>query len=253
MSESLASDVKKPLIVFVHGILGFDAISLPGLSLHYYRKLGKHLSSFEFPILFPKLPSVGTIADRAKHLADLLAPYKENSIYIIAHSMGGLDSRYFIHYHDQAKRVRALATVGTPHRGTPLASWFVQDSSLFARIGRYISRPALFDLTPKACNRFNELVPNRPDVRYLSYAGCRPVSEIPLPVRPWARHVQKEEGDNDGQVPVKSAAWGDFQGVVRADHFELVGWSFTLPSRKNGRPFDHFSFYEKMVREVLDV
>lgn len=242
---------KHPLIVFVHGILGFDAITLPGLTIHYFRKLEQQLSFLQIPILFPKLPSVGTITDRAKHLAAVLAPYKEKDIYIIAHSMGGLDSRYFIHHYDSEKRVRVLATVGTPHRGTPLASWFSHDKSLVAKIGRSISRPGLFDLTPEACRRFNEQVPNRPDVRYLSYGGCRPVSEFSPLTRPWARRIQEKEGDNDSQVPVNSAIWGEFHEKVRADHFELVGWSCALANRKIGRPFDHLTFYQEMVRKIL--
>lgn len=251
MSPGLALEKKNPLIVFVHGILGFEAITLPGLSIHYFRKLEQQLSFFESPVLFPKLPAVGTIADRAKKLATVLAPYKEKDIYIIAHSMGGLDSRYFIHNYDDQKRVRVLATVGTPHRGTSLASWFSHDKSLVARIGRSVSRPGLFDLTPEACHRFNELVPNRSDVRYLSYAGCRPVAEIPPLTRSWARGIQEKEGDNDSQVPVTSAIWGESHEKVRADHLELVGWSCSLANRRISRPFDHLTFYQEIVRKIL--
>lgn len=251
MPYLLPSQKKNSLIVFVHGLLGFEAITFPGVSIHYFRKLDQQLSSIEIPILFPNLPSVGTIAERAKQLAAFLAPYKNKDIYIIGHSMGGLDSRYFIHNYDEQKQVRVLATVGTPHRGTSLATWFSNDNSLLAKMGRSISRPALFDLTPEACRRFNELVPNRPDVRYLSYAGYRPVSEMPTLTRAWARCVQETEGDNDCQVPVSSATWGEFHEQVRADHFELVGWNFSLPNRKTSRPFDHLTFYEGIVRKVL--
>jgi triacylglycerol lipase len=250
MSLPLVFKNKNPLIVFVHGILGFEAITLPGLSIHYFRKLEQQLSLLELPILFPKLPAVGTIADRAKQLATFLSPYKEKDIYIIAHSMGGLDSRYFIHNYDPEKRVRVLATVGTPHRGTSLATWFINDTSLIAKIGRSISRPGIFDLTPEACHRFNELVPDRPDVSYLSYAGCRPVSEISPLMRSWARGIQVKEGDNDGQVAVNSATWGAFHEKVRADHLELVGWSCSLNNRKISRPFDHLTFYQEIVREI---
>ena len=250
MSKRPACEEKKPLIVFVHGILGFEAITLAGLSIHYFKNLAQQLSFFDLPVLFPKLPSVGTIADRAKHLADALAPYKERYLYIVAHSMGGLDSRYFIHNFDSEKRVRALATVGTPHRGTPLASWFIHNNSLVARIGRSISRPGLYDLTPEACHQFNEQVPDRPDVKYLSYAGCRPILEIPPLLRPLARRVQEKEGDNDGQVPVNSTIWGEFHERVRADHLELVGWSCSPSNQKIGRPFDHLTFYQEMISKL---
>jgi triacylglycerol lipase len=251
MSEAPVVENKNSLIVFVHGILGFSTIKLPGFTIRYFRNVERHLSSVHIPILFAKLPSVGTIAERAKHLADFLAPYKKQNIYLIAHSMGGLDSRYFIHHYDSEKQVRALATVGTPHRGTALAARFLHDMSLVARTGRLLSCPGLFDLTPEACLRFNDLVPNRPDVRYISYGGCRPTSEIPLLSRSWACYVQQEEGDNDSQVSVNSTVWGESHQIVRADHLELVGWSCAPASRKAHRPFDHLTFYQEMADKLL--
>jgi triacylglycerol lipase len=251
MNSLTPSKKTNSLIVFVHGLLGFEAITFPGGSIHYFRQLKQQLSSLELPILFPQLPPVGTIADRAEQLAAFLSPYKEKDIYIIGHSMGGLDSRYYIHNFDRQKRVRVLTTVGTPHRGTSLASWFCHNNALLAKIGRSISSPALLDLTPEACSRFNEMVPDRPDVRYLSYAGCKPVSEMPPLMRPWARRVQNVEGDNDCQVPVSSAIWGEYHGQVRADHFELVGWNLTLPYRKTFKPFDYLTFYKDIIQKIL--
>ncbi len=251
MSEAPVIKNKQSLIIFVHGILGFSTINLPGFSIRYFRNVKHHLASLQTPTLFPKLPAVGTIAERAKHLADFLAPYKKQNIYLIAHSMGGLDSRYFIHHYDSEKSVRALATVGTPHRGTVLATRFLHDNSLIAQTGRLLSQPGLSDLTPEACLRFNELVPNRPDVRYISYSGCRPTSEIPLLSRSWARYVQQEEGDNDSQVSVNSTVWGESHLIVRADHLELVGWSYAPPNWKKQRPFDHLTFYQEMADKLL--
>lgn len=41
---------------------------------------------------------------------------------IIAHSMGGLDARYYaISWLGLAERVASLTTIGIPHLGTPLA------------------------------------------------------------------------------------------------------------------------------------
>ena len=40
---------------------------------------------------------------------------------LVAHSMGGLVAAYLLKCLDQGRRVRRVVTLGTPHRGTPLA------------------------------------------------------------------------------------------------------------------------------------
>jgi triacylglycerol lipase len=251
MSFCSASDGDRPAIVFVHGILGFDAIVLPGISIQYFRKLAESLSFSAADILFAKLPIVGSIAERARHLKRFISCIGAQELILIAHSMGGLDCRYLIQCLDPEKRVKILVTVGTPHGGTPLANWFLQDNSWLARLGKVIVHPGIDDLTTDACKRFNTAVTNRSDVRYLSYAGCRPIAEMPLPLRPFSRMLQEKAGENDGEVPVSSARWGEFRGVLRADHVELAGWSFALPNREVARPFDHIAFYRNLVQEML--
>ena len=251
MGEGTVYKDRMVLLVFVHGLLGFDAIRFPPFSIHYFRGLAEHLAGLQVPVLFPRLPAVGSVADRAAALAAHLASYTTRKIYIVAHSMGGLDSRYYIHHLDKGRQVRGLATVGTPHRGTVLASWFEENRSLLAGTARAICRPALLDLTPEACERFNELVPDRPDVTYFSYAGSRPVEQMFLPNRRLARYVQDRSGDNDGQVPVSSAAWGNSTKVLQADHFELVGWNFGFRDRGSNRPFAYLSFYEQVIDTLL--
>jgi triacylglycerol lipase len=246
-----ASAYEKAAIVFVHGILGFDAIALPGISIQYFRKLAENLSFSAADVLFAKLPIVGSIAERARYLRSFISCIGAQKLILIAHSMGGLDCRYLIQRFDPEKRVRTLVTVGTPHHGTPLANWFLQDKSWVAKLGKVITRPGIEDLATEACRRFNDAVPNRSDVRYLSYAGCRPIAEIPSLLKPFSRIIQDKAGENDGEVPVSSARWGDFRGELRADHLELAGWSFALPDRKIARPFDHIAFYRGIVQEIL--
>lgn len=65
-------------------------------------------------------------AQRLADLADQIAGTGATTISVIAHSMGGLVARYFLESGDFNSRrgfslVRILITLGTPHRGTPLA------------------------------------------------------------------------------------------------------------------------------------
>jgi triacylglycerol lipase len=74
---------------------------------------------------------------------------------------------------------------------------------------------------------------------------------MPLISRTQTRVLQREAGDNDSQVSVASATWGEFRGIVRADHLELVGWSLGLPKRGIQRPFDHVGFCQSLVDEIM--
>ncbi len=237
-------------IVFVHGILGFSSRRIAGKDIFYFRALPPQLQDFPQAIYFPGLPSVGSIEDRARSLAAYLDSLKVENIHLIAHSMGGLDSRYLIHHLDQQQRICSLTTIATPHRGTPLAEWMLNNDGLFSALLCRICKPGLYDLTPEACSRFNSEITDRPDVRYRSFAGVRPIDEVPLAFRSWTRTMQDSSGENDSQVPVSSAIWGEFQGRLRADHLELAGWSFGWPNKRKLRPFDHRSFYRQLLTEL---
>ena len=130
--------------------------------------------------------------------------------------MGGLDARYLITFLDPDRRVKSLLTVATPHRGTPVATWLLESRGLIPAWIRHIGRPGLGELTPEA--RAAMPIPDRADVNYSSYAGYRPLNELPFWLRPYGRIVPE---NNDGLVQVSSAQWGRFRGIIRADHWSL--------------------------------
>jgi triacylglycerol lipase len=160
--------------------------------------------------------------------------------------MGGLDARYLIAHLDPDRRVKSLLTVSTPHRGSPLAQWFLQAKGPIPAWIRHIGIPALGELTPEA--REAMPIPDRADVAYSSYASCRPANELPFWLRPYCRVIPEE---NDGMVPVSSAQWGKFRGILHADHIELLGWSLALPDAKSARPFNHRQFWTKAAIEAI--
>ena len=83
-------------------------------------------------------------------------------------------------------------------------------------------------------------------MRYVSYAAARPRAELPLLLRLISGAIVEE---NDGIVAVSSAKWGEYRGVLRADHLELIGWSLRWPNPRVGRPFDHLGFWHDTVGE----
>ena len=236
-------------IVFVHGFLGFSEIPLPWWPIRYFRHARACLAERGLTASFPSVPPAGSIEDRASALAAFLETLSAPRIHLIAHSMGGLDSRYVAHTLDPQQRIRSVITIGTPHRGTPVASWFFETGGLVPWLGRTWLRRSLEVLTPEACEAFNRQVKDRADVRYASFAGARPAAEMPAVFRPWTRLLQQRVGDNDGLVPVASTVWGEAGGTARSDHLELVGWSLARRNLSAQRPFDDRSLY----RRILDV
>lgn len=248
----MAEDTRPPTFVFVHGFFGCDEIALPFFPIQYFRRVKALMARLGIPCLMPRLPQGAAVIERAESLVRALDDAGVSRCVLVGMSQGGLDSRYVAARLDTERRVRAVATLGTPHRGSWLADWALESRSPLPSVIRRLARPALEDLTPGACARFNESVPDRPDIPYLSWAGHRPVGEMPLWLRPFETMLQAGEGDNDGQVAVTSARWGDFRGIVRADHYELMGWSFGLPRRAKARPFPHLGLYEEVVRSVTE-
>ncbi len=252
MPQRHPSSASPIAVVFVHGFLGFERIRLMRAEVRYFRGVWKRLATDGVPIYFPSLPPVGKIAARARKLADWLSGVDACRIGLIGHSMGGLDSRYLIRHLDPQHRVRFLATVATPHRGTPLAQWLLEGTGLLPGMARRLILPGLEELTPGRCRRFNDRVIDRRDVVYHSYAGSRADQELPPWFRPWHGLIQRHEGDNDSQVSVRSARWGSFEGCLRADHLELAGWNLYRSAPERGRPFDHIRLYQRIFQAAVE-
>lgn len=231
-----------PTPALLHGFLGFSRRG----PIVYFRGIAQALRQAGIVPLVPEVPAAGIVAERAEALARQLFRSDSSTFALVAHSMGGLDARHLIAYLDPDRRVKSLVTVATPHRGTPVATAILESHGLVGTLIRRIGKPGLRDLTAEV--REAEQIPDRADVRYASYAGCRPPAELPIWLRPFARAIPT---DNDGLVPVASARWGEFRGILRTDHVELLGWSLGLPSIRAARPFDHLSFWMRAVAEAM--
>lgn len=104
-------------VVFVHGLGANRANFFP---LQTYLKAKGYTRQLAF-----NYRSTGSIEGMAIRLRnEIKAQVKGGRIDIIAHSMGGLVSRYYVQQLGGSRRVDRLITLGTPHRGT-YASMFV--------------------------------------------------------------------------------------------------------------------------------
>src|SRR5437870_4436308 len=215
-------------IVFVHGLCGFDYLRLGRWRLAcYWSKLPDAVRAPGNRVHVARVAPLGSVAERARQLKGFLDEHcPDGPVHLVAHSMGGLDSRYMISRLGMQSRVLSLTTIATPHRGTPFADWGLR--RLLPVFGAFldmfgISRQAFEDLTVASCRRFNDEVLDAPDVRYFSVAG-RFESSWLTPAWQMSYHViRNEAGDNDGLVPVSSAAYRPDTDHWQGDHISLVG------------------------------
>jgi hypothetical protein len=115
---------------------------------------------------------------------------------IVAHSMGGLISRHYIHNFmpasapDGRPQIAHLVMLGTPNMGSPCADVM---NFAFEMTGKNVE--AIRQLRPSVLEEFNKVNVNRKGVKFSVLAGD------PLPV------MCKTVVWNDGVVPVESAIW----------------------------------------------
>jgi triacylglycerol lipase len=239
-------------VVLVHGLFGFDRIGVPGVKLHYFRGIVKHLEALGCHAHAVRLPAAASVPDRARILVDKIAALGHERVDIIAHSLGGLDARYALAKLGLASKVRALVTVGTPHRGTPLVDLFINGPIGVARKGLGVlgvTTRALDWLSPAALARFNEEVRDVPGVRYACVvAGIREAgTPVSLALAPAHAYLRRVAGPNDGLVPISSQYWGETLAEIEADHWEQVGWRMAMRGT-----FDALGMYAFVVAQLSD-
>lgn len=94
----------------------------PGIN--YFNGLKAHVEAQGHETVFPDVAPLASCEQRAIPLADqIFAKYPDGDIHIIAHSMGGLDSRVLIarNHRGLSGRIKSLTTISTPHAGTAVA------------------------------------------------------------------------------------------------------------------------------------
>jgi triacylglycerol lipase len=242
-------------IVLVHGLFGFDRLCVgPWTVAQYFQNIPLTLRTAGNRVLVASMHPTHGIAHRARQLKELLdRESPQEPVHLIAHSMGGLDSRYLISRLGMAQRVLTLTTLGTPHRGTTFADWGLRRLTRLLRpLFEFANVPyqAFFDLTVGHCAEFNRQTPDAPNVRYFSVAGefephwWTPEWQIP------ARILAAAEGPSDGVVSVASATWGEDCTHWDGDHLNLINWKHDWTAAR--RQKDRTEYYTALVRRLAD-
>ena len=98
--------------------------------LDYFFRVKEYLQSHGEEVYNATIPPFQGVEQRSEELAkiidDILYETWSEKLHIIAHSQGGVDSRYVISALGYENKVASLITIATPHLGTPLADYVLK-------------------------------------------------------------------------------------------------------------------------------
>ena len=257
-------------ILLVHGVFFRDFNHF-----NYWGRTPKELERNGAVIFYGEHESASSVPESGRQIAakvmEIVSKYNCGKVNIIAHSKGGLDSRYAVSKLGIAPYVASITTVNTPHRGCEFADYLLgkapqklRDSvaagynAALRKIGDlnpdFIS--SVVDLTASKCKELNEemsgfdmkangiYTQSVGSVLARSQGGRFPLNMSYLLVKHF-------DGKNDGLVGEKSFPWGEKftfietttkRGVSHGDVIDL--------NRENIPGFDVREFFVELVSDL---
>ncbi|MBE5923306.1 MAG: triacylglycerol lipase [Lachnospiraceae bacterium] len=253
-------------ILLVHGVFFRDF-----RYLNYWGRIPKELEENGATIFYGQQQSASSVAECGQEVADkileICKEYDCEKVNIIAHSKGGLDSRYALNIPGIKEHVASLTTINTPHRGCEFADYLLSKISegkkeviantyngALKRLGDHDPDfiKAVTDLTATACKKRNEELPNVEGVYYQSIGSkLNKAGSGRFPLNFSYHLVNAFDGANDGLVGENSFKWGEEynfltvkgkRGISHGDMIDL--------NRENFDGFDVREFYVQLVAKL---
>jgi len=210
-------------VVLVHGIIAHDRAS----NIKFWGRIPEVLMSRGIQVFFGNTDAWGSYETNAlllkKTIEHIVSQAKTEKVNIIAHSKGGIDSRYLIGKYNFGDKIASLTTVCTPHHGSEIADLLYNKRITHKKITRKAlsvfgelygdANPNLckliYQLTTAKMKDFNEKMPMDNNVYYQSlYTTIEDASGIKMFPYTYS-YIHKTSGDNDGLVSECSAQWGN--------------------------------------------
>jgi triacylglycerol lipase len=213
----IPSVLKYP-VVLVHGIAIHDRKE----KVDSWGRIPETLRNRGIDVFFGNTDAWGDYDSNAEILKTTIEKVLEQTgrekVNIIAHSKGGIDSRYFVHKYDFGGRVASLTTISSPHHGSEIADLIYRQKITHSGIAKEALKifskfygdenPRIYNLirqlTTDNMKRFNAEITMDKRVYYQSlYTTINSVNADLL------RFFTHSYIRNDGLVSEKSARWGD--------------------------------------------
>ena len=252
-------------IVLVHGLALKDTFFMKS-----WGKIDRLLRIQGYDVYKCNVDGFGTVENNASQLKSFVSDLIENTgcgkVNIIAHSKGGLDSKYMINNLGMSGRVASLTTLCTPHKGSPVASMVMKFPKFAVKYLAFWINTAyriLGDENPDSFKACEQLQRNRNiETESLGAGGqilCQSFSAsmkkekkkndflMSIP-NMFSRFIEKDSV-TDGLVPKDSAIYGIYRGECLDDsvsHSEIV--DFMLRRSKKDKIY---SFYSALCEELV--
>lgn len=263
--QAMICKTKYPLLM-VHGVFFRDF-----RYFNYWGRIPKELEENGAAIYYGDQQSAASVEECARELDERIRRIVEETgcekVNIIAHSKGGLDSRYAISMLGTDQYVASLTTINTPHRGCEFADYLLsripaaQKEMVAAAYNTALKKlgdrnpdflSAVNDLTASACEKRNETVKDVPGVFYQSVGSkLNKASGGRFPLNFTYELVKYFDGYNDGLVGEKSFPWGEHYEFVKAKGKRGISHGDMIDlNRENFDGFDVREFYVELVSDL---
>ncbi len=254
-------------ILLVHGVFFRDS-----RALSYWGRIPKTLKRNGAMVYYGNQPSAASVPDCGRFLSRRIREIVEETgcekVNIIAHSKGGLDSRYALAKCDALPYVASLTTVNTPHKGCAYADWLMDKVGEKAKRG--ISSTynemlgalgeddadflaAVSDLTEEGCRRLNEEMGDAPTEIFCQSIGSvlNKVRDGKILLGSTSVFVRHFDGKNDGLVGEASFPWGEKCTMVTTDRGRGISHADIIDLGREDLPdFDVREFYVNLVSDL---
>jgi len=210
-------------VVLVHGIARTDR----GRHEETWGRIPQVLRENGIEVYFGNTDAWGDISSNAELLKATIDSILERTslerVNIIAHSKGGLDSRYLIWKYEYGDRIASLTTISTPHGGSEIADFVYHSGLLHSESARrgLLTLGRIFgdvnldiftvnqNLTTANMREFNATVKKDERVFYqVFYSVMNEPNDDPVYSLSYA-FLRNIAGENDGLVSARSASWGN--------------------------------------------
>ena len=247
-------------IILVHGIALRET--------KYFKAFGKieeTLRDAGYSAYTAGIDAFGSIENNAEQLKHIILNVCEKSgsdkVNVIAHSKGGLDTKYMLAELDMADKVASFTTLCTPHRGSVIAThiWrlpmFVKKYLAFFINGFY---KLVGDKNPdslKVCEQLKSNDTKDETEAYAEKVYCQSYStkihkgsDCLLMAVPMTIYNVTDGAENDGMVSEESAKFLNYRGECldeAVSHTQIVDFFAKRSHRKR-----ILTFYTDLCREL---
>ena len=255
-------------ILLVHGIFFRDFEKL-----NYWGRIPDELVRNGATIYYGNHSSSLAVKDSAEELAtrikQIIKETKCKKVNVIAHSKGGLDTRYAIANLGMDKYIASLTMINTPNHGCLFADYLMTKApkTLKNKIANgynftlkklgdkdpdFIA--GVTDLTKPKTEALNKVMPKSTNVYYQAFGSVlKHAIGGRFPLNLTNTYVRQFDGKNDGLVGIDSFPLDDNFTLIETPYQRGISHGDVIDlNRENIKGYDVREFYVQLVKDLKD-